>query len=140
MEQAHISQFLTFSVCSVSELLETNQFDVNCCDEKQRTCLHIASSRGNSTIVRLLLQHGANPNIKDCVNNLPIHVAIIASHVEVVTVSYPEPARAEDIFAFATVAYRTVSSYGPERVRNRTVTLIWIYLENYRVKLTDTLR
>lgn len=71
----------------VSDLLESNQFDVNCCDEKQRTCLHIASSRGNSTIVRLLLQHGANPNIKDCVNNLPIHVAIIASHVEVVTVS-----------------------------------------------------
>lgn len=70
---------------AVSELLETNQYDVNCCDEKQRTCLHIASSRGNSTIVRLLLQNGANPNIKDCVSNLPIHVAIIASHVEVVT-------------------------------------------------------
>lgn len=71
---------------TVSELLDSNLFDVNCFDEKQRTCLHIASSRGNLNIARLLLNYGANPNIKDCVNNLPIHLAIISSHVPVVTV------------------------------------------------------
>jgi ankyrin repeat protein len=58
---------------------------VNCSDDKQRTCLHIASSRGNIELVRLLLEYGANPNIRDCVNNLPIHLAIISSHVQVVT-------------------------------------------------------
>lgn len=60
-------------------------YDVNCCDDKQRTCLHIASSRGNLEIVRLLLDYGSNPNIRDCVSNLPIHLAIISSHVPVVT-------------------------------------------------------
>lgn len=69
----------------VRDLLDTNMHDVNCCDDKQRTCLHIASARGSLEIVRLLLDYGANPNIRDCVSNLPIHLAIISSHVPVVT-------------------------------------------------------
>lgn len=60
-------------------------YDVNCFDDKQRTCLHIACSRGHLDIVRLLLKYGANPNIRDCVSNLPIHLAIISSHVPIVT-------------------------------------------------------
>ncbi len=67
------------------DLLESNLYDINCCDDKQRTCLHIASSKGNIEIVRLLLNYGANPNLRDCVCNLPIHLAIISSHVPVVT-------------------------------------------------------
>ncbi len=69
----------------VKDLLEQSVHDVNSMDDKQRTCLHIASSRGSLDLVRLLLQHGANPNIRDCVSNLPIHLAIISSHVPVVT-------------------------------------------------------
>lgn len=69
----------------VVELLDSNMHDVNCLDDKQRTCLHIASSRGSLDIVRQLLNYGANPNLRDCVGNLPIHLAIIASHVPVVT-------------------------------------------------------
>ncbi len=69
----------------IRDMLDSNSYDVNCCDDKQRTCLHIASSRGNLEIVHLLLEYGANPNLRDCVNNLPIHLAIIASHVPVVT-------------------------------------------------------
>ena len=69
----------------VNDLLEQNMHDVNCSDDKQRTCLHIASSRGNLDIARLLLAYGANPNIRDCVSNMPIHLAIISSHVPVVT-------------------------------------------------------
>lgn len=67
------------------DLLESNLYDINCYDDKQRTCLHIASSKGNLEIVRLLLNYGANPNLRDCVCNLPIHLAIISSHVPVVT-------------------------------------------------------
>ena len=69
----------------VDELLDSNMYDVNCTDDKQRTCLHIASAKGNVEIIRLLLEHGANPNIRDCVNNLPIHLAIISSQVPAVT-------------------------------------------------------
>lgn len=69
----------------VTELLDSSMYDVNCYDDKQRTCLHIACSRGYIEIVRLLLEYGANPNIRDCVSNLPIHLAIISSHVPVVT-------------------------------------------------------
>lgn len=69
----------------LENLLDTNIYDINCCDDKQRTCLHIASSKGNLEIVRLLISYGANPNIRDCVSNLPIHLAIISSHVPVVT-------------------------------------------------------
>jgi ankyrin repeat protein len=67
------------------ELLDSNMYDVNCLDDKQRTCLHIASSRGSLDVVRLLLNYGANTNVRDCVGNLPIHLAIISSHVPVVT-------------------------------------------------------
>jgi ankyrin repeat protein len=70
---------------TVMELLDSNLYDVNCLDDKQRTCLHIASSRGALDIVRLLLNYGANTNVRDCVGNLPIHLAIISSHVPVVT-------------------------------------------------------
>lgn len=69
----------------VTDLLDSSMFDVNCHDDKQRTCLHIACSRGYLDIVKLLLEYGANPNIRDCVSNLPIHLAIISSHVPVVT-------------------------------------------------------
>lgn len=69
----------------LEDLLDSNMYDVNSCDEKQRTCLHIASSRGYLEIIRVLLNYGANPNIRDCVSNLPIHLAIISSHVPVVT-------------------------------------------------------
>ncbi|CAF0816411.1 unnamed protein product [Brachionus calyciflorus] len=71
---------------NVSELLDSAMYDVNCYDDKQRTCLHIACSRGYLEIVRLLLEYGADPNIRDCVSNLPIHLAIISSHVPVVTI------------------------------------------------------
>jgi hypothetical protein len=69
----------------VVDLLDSNLYDINCFDDKQRTCLHIAASKGNLEIARLLLSYGANPNLRDCVCNLPIHLAIISSHVPVVT-------------------------------------------------------
>ncbi|XP_076237220.1 ankyrin repeat domain-containing protein 54 isoform X2 [Calliopsis andreniformis] len=38
-------------------------------DEKGRTPLHIASCRGYTEMVELLLQHGANPNQRDCLGS-----------------------------------------------------------------------
>lgn len=70
---------------SVLNLLQSDEIEINSCDDKQRTSLHIASAKGNVEIVRVLLDFGADPNIRDCVYNLPIHLAIIASHVPVVT-------------------------------------------------------
>jgi len=70
---------------SVLSLLQSNEVDINSCDDKQRTSLHIASAKGNVEIVRVLLDFSADPNIRDCVYNLPIHLAIISSHVPVVT-------------------------------------------------------
>lgn len=70
---------------TVASLLDSHMFDVNAFDDKQRSCLHIAASRGYYEIVRMLLSYGASPNVRDCVNNFPVHLAIIGSHVPVVT-------------------------------------------------------
>ncbi|KOX73982.1 60S ribosomal protein L18 [Melipona quadrifasciata] len=37
----------------------------NCCDLQGRTPLHLAACRGYTKTVRLLLQHGADPNVRD---------------------------------------------------------------------------
>ena len=35
-------------------------------------------------MVRLLLRHGANPNIKDCIGNTPLHLAAVTSKTSIV--------------------------------------------------------
>ncbi|XP_040166888.1 ankyrin repeat domain-containing protein 54-like [Anopheles arabiensis] len=49
-----------------------------------RSALHIACSRGFRDIVRLLLENGANPNIRDKNMNTPLHLASSTESVEVV--------------------------------------------------------
>jgi ankyrin repeat protein len=46
-------------------------------DNKQRTALHFASSRGNELVVKVLLDKGANPNSKDILGNTPMHLGIL---------------------------------------------------------------
>ncbi|XP_050073117.1 ankyrin repeat domain-containing protein 54-like [Anopheles maculipalpis] len=49
-----------------------------------RSALHIACSRGFRDIVRILLENGANPNIRDKNLNTPLHLASSTESVEVV--------------------------------------------------------
>uniref|UniRef100_A0A182M9N1 Uncharacterized protein n=1 Tax=Anopheles culicifacies TaxID=139723 RepID=A0A182M9N1_9DIPT len=49
-----------------------------------RSVLHVACSRGYRDIVRILLEKGANPNIRDKNLNTPLHLAASTDSVEVV--------------------------------------------------------
>ncbi|XP_035918744.1 ankyrin repeat domain-containing protein 54-like isoform X1 [Anopheles stephensi] len=49
-----------------------------------RSALHIACSRGFRDIVRILLENGANPNIRDKNMNTPLHLASSTESVEIV--------------------------------------------------------
>lgn len=58
---------------------------VNLVDNKKRSALHFASSRGNDGLVHLLLQQGADPNIQDLNGNTPLHLAACTHHIRVIT-------------------------------------------------------
>lgn len=49
--------------------------DVNACDEKGRTALIIAASRGHEEICRFLLESGANPGLRDIEGKSALSVA-----------------------------------------------------------------
>ena len=48
------------------------------------TPLHIAADRGYLRIVEFLLEHGANPNMKNNYGRTPLHIAAMYGHLEVV--------------------------------------------------------
>jgi ankyrin repeat protein len=48
------------------------------------TPLHVAADRGYLRIVKFLLKHGANPNMKNDYGNTPLHDAAAFGHREVV--------------------------------------------------------
>jgi len=58
---------------------------INKSDNKNRTALHFAASRGFDEIVHSLLRHGANPNVQDFNGNTPLHLAACTQHIRVVT-------------------------------------------------------
>jgi len=55
-----------------SRLLKETK-DVNACDCKGRTLLHIAASRGRDDIMRILIANGADVSALDHVGNTPLH-------------------------------------------------------------------
>ena len=62
-----------------------SEIDLNSCDDKQRTALHISAANGTNDILRTLLENGANPNVKDVKGNTPLHLAACAGKVPIVT-------------------------------------------------------
>ncbi|KAK3090146.1 hypothetical protein FSP39_009489 [Pinctada imbricata] len=69
---------------AVIQLLDSG-VDVCCYDDKKRSPLHFAASQGYETIVKVLLDKGANPNQKDMLGNTALHLAACTGHVPVVT-------------------------------------------------------
>jgi len=58
---------------------------INRHDNKGRTALHFATTRGSDEIVHLLLEHGANANTQDYNGNTPLHLAACTHHIRVIT-------------------------------------------------------
>ena len=54
-------------------------------DEKRRTALHICAANGADDMVQLLLQNGANPNVRDIKGNTPLHLAACSAKVPIIT-------------------------------------------------------
>ena len=70
----------------IERLIATDaDMDLNACDDKKRTALHIGAATGADDIVRLLLENGASPNVKDVNANSPLHLAACSGHIRTVT-------------------------------------------------------
>jgi len=63
------------------ELDQTPSTVINQTDAQGKTALLWASRRGDETLVRLLLEHAANPNISDRMRRSPLHMACRAKSV-----------------------------------------------------------
>jgi len=51
----------------------------NVADQHGSMPLHRAASKGNTTLVKLLLSYHANPNARDCTGNTPLLVTYVYS-------------------------------------------------------------
>ena len=59
--------------------------DLNAGDDRKRTALHISAANGADDVVRLLLENGASPNVKDLNGNTPLHLAACSGYIPIVT-------------------------------------------------------
>jgi len=92
---------------SVSHLIARG-IDVNARDEKGRTALIIASTKGHLEICSLLLQHGAKPELKDNDGNCALLTAEKNGHAEVAALlrgRLPKEAMLESIIPVSIETY-----------------------------------
>lgn len=67
---------------STKDSLEVEQF-VNHQDANQNSALHIAVQKGHVSICQVLLQHGADVNIKNKRQQTPLHVVSTGRNKEI---------------------------------------------------------
>ncbi|KAI9728730.1 MAG: phosphate system positive regulatory protein pho81 [Chrysothrix sp. TS-e1954] len=66
-------------------LLETNQIDMNWCDEiNGRNSLHKAAMYGRSFFISAGLAGGVDPSVVDAYGRIPLHYACMNGHVEII--------------------------------------------------------
>lgn len=70
----------------VRALLEFGNIDINSTDYDKRTALHLASSEGQVDVVKLLLLHGADPNMVDRWGNRPLDDAKAANQTDCIKI------------------------------------------------------
>ncbi|EAT38847.1 AAEL009293-PA [Aedes aegypti] len=85
---ALVSQFLNAAMVNNTELLQ-NMIDKGFSPNTReptfnRSALHIACSRGFTDTVRVLLENGANPNIRDLNENTPLHLASCTENIAII--------------------------------------------------------
>lgn len=68
----------------ISDLLKFSPKHLHSFDEHNNTPLHKAILRGNISLVKMLLDHGANTNISNKMGHTPLHLAVICQNVEMV--------------------------------------------------------
>lgn len=67
----------------LQRFLASDQVDVNAVCDGNMAALHIAAIYGRVELVRLLLEHGARPDMVDDEHKMPMHYAIEECHFEV---------------------------------------------------------
>lgn len=85
---ALVSQFLNAAMVNNTELLQGMIEKGFSPDTREptfkRSALHIACSRGFTDSVRVLLENGANPNIRDLNENTPLHLASCTENIAII--------------------------------------------------------
>ena len=69
----------------VVALVNTLGFDVNLRNQGGMTALHYAADRGNLVLVKLLVEHNADVNIRDNEDQSPLAIAEICDHQDIVS-------------------------------------------------------
>jgi len=63
-----------------------NLIDLNTKSQDQWTLLHIATSEGNYSIVKYLLEKGADPNIQSANQRTALHISCMRGHLSIVNI------------------------------------------------------
>ena len=71
------NRLTAYDIDTIRFLLERGEDVVDAVDEDYSTLLHVASYRGIGRLVRLLLEHGANINVRNGQHQTPLHQALV---------------------------------------------------------------
>ena len=119
-----ISACIEGDVGEVRSLLEYGSIDLNCDrDYDRRTPLHIAASEGQTEIVELLCEKGADVNFSDRWGSRPIDAAIAANHEECITLIEKFGGKRGSSSMGQEAILDLIHTYG--KIRDGTLSLDW---------------